>query len=539
MTEQFSKAVGLDFIRGVWSRRKWLAIVVFLLPFAATVGAIPALPDVYKGSAAILVERQQVPEEFVKSTVTSRLETRLHTMSEEILSRARLADLIERYDLYPKLRARLPLESVTARMRQDLRVELKNMEALVRGGAIVAFTVSYLGTDPKKVAAVANTLASYYLDENARARERQAAGTAEFLRRELEDVRGRLERQEQVVRAFKNQHVGESPQDMQSNLMVLERLNTQLRLNSDNQSRAAERQESLRRQISDAESLGSLLSDPAVSGLGGGGSPSDPSAARLARLNQQLAELRSRFSEKYPDVVALKKEIATLEHQAAEARAKAEPEAPGSDERGPNPFLLQLKQALDEVDAELKTLKAEDKRLRGDLAIYQRRVENAPRLEQEFVELTRGYETTADLHRTLLKRYEEAQLAETLEQRQKGEQFRVLEAAIPPAAPFGPNRPRLLMMAVVASVGLARGAVLLAEQLNSSFHSLEELRAFNPSVVATIPRILTEADARRRRWRFRLGAVAVVLAVGLAWSAASALTSRSEQVVWILTRDRS
>jgi hypothetical protein len=173
------------------------------------------------------------------------------------------------------------------------------------------------------------------------------------------------------------------------------------------------------------------------------------------------------------------------------------------------------------------------------VALYQSRVDNAPKREQEFLELSRDYETTSELYRTLLKRHEEAQLAETLEQRQKGEQFRILESAIPPRAPFAPNRPRLLLMGLVASIGLAAGAVALAERLDSSFHALDDLRAFTPVVVASIPRIVTEADARRRRRRFRLAMAAALLGVLVIGSAAYVVGTRSEQVVWTLARGRS
>jgi succinoglycan biosynthesis transport protein ExoP len=543
VSEPVSSAWNLARVRAVWARRKWLAMAVFFVPLAATAGVVPALPDIYKASAVVLVERQQVPEEFVKSTITNGLETRLNTMSQEILSRARLADLIERFDLYPKLGAEVPLQAVIERMRRDLRVELKGMESLVRGGAIVAFTISYLGATPEKAATVANTLASYYLEENTRVRERQAAGTAQFLRRQLEDMKERLERQERTVKSFKKEHIGESPQDMQANLIVLERLNTQLRLNNENLSRVTERREALSRQMADAESLGTLLADSGLTAAGGGAPAPDPAVVRLNRLNQELGELRSRFSEKYPDVVALKKEIADLERQVAAAKARSEAEAapavPKRAEPQVNPLALQLKEGLGEVEAELRTLKGEEKRLRADLALYQRRVENAPKLEQEFLELSRGYETTADLYRTLLKRYEEAQLAETLEQRQKGEQFRVLESAVPPPMPFAPNRNRLFVMGTVASLGLALGAVLLAEQLNSSFHTLDELRAFSPAVVASIPRIVTPGDSRQRRWRIRLVAAMLVVTVVVVWAAAAEVARRNEQVVSILTRDRS
>jgi len=165
---------GIDLARAAWGRRKWLAIFVFLLPLAALLGSVPFLPDIYKASAVVLVERQQVPEEFVRSTVTSGLETRLRTISQEILSRSRLEALIDRFDLYPDLRHRVPPAVAVERLRRDIEVEFKGVDAQLRGGAIVAFKIGYVGSDPRIVAKVANTLAGYFLEENTRVREREA-----------------------------------------------------------------------------------------------------------------------------------------------------------------------------------------------------------------------------------------------------------------------------------------------------------------------------------------------------------------------------
>jgi polysaccharide chain length determinant protein (PEP-CTERM system associated) len=529
MGEQLRRA--LEIVRGAWSRRRWLAIVVFVAPLAAVIGAVPALPDVYKASAVILVERQQVPEEFVRSTVTSGLETRLHTISQEILSRSRLEELIERFDLYPELRRHWRPEAVAQRMRSSIDVELRGLEAKLRSNAIVAFTISYVGGDARTVAAVTNTLASSYLEAYTRARERQASGTAEFLRRQLGEVEQRLAEQEGRLSAFKARHLGETPQHMESNLSILDRLNTQLRLNNENQNRALERRELLTRRLAEAES-----SSPRLATTGALGAPPEPEspAARLARLRQELADLRTRFSERYPDVVRTKAEIA-----AAESQARSSPDNRPLDPAPPDPRTVKLAEALGELETEIKALKGEERRLREDLAAYQRRVENTPRREQEFHDLSRGYETTSELYRTLLRRYEEAQLAETLEQRQKGEQFRILEPAIPSRAPFAPNRLWLALLGVGGSLAAAVATVWLAEQFDGSLHTMDDLRAFTAaSVVASIPPIVTRREVTRRRWRLAVATVTVIVGVGLLAGVSHSVARGNEQLVWLLARGR-
>src|SRR5207244_29255 len=157
---------------------------------------------------------------------------RLHTISQEILSRSRLEALMNRFGLYADLRKRVPSEEVIERMRKDIQLERKGVA--VKGGrqATVAFTISYQGSEPATVSLVANTLASFYIEENLKARERQATGTAEFLKVQLGETKKRLDEQEQRVSEFKRRHLGELPQQMETNLASLERLRTQLRLNA-------------------------------------------------------------------------------------------------------------------------------------------------------------------------------------------------------------------------------------------------------------------------------------------------------------------
>jgi succinoglycan biosynthesis transport protein ExoP len=537
MTERAQAAYTLERLVAVWRRRKWLAFAAFGMSAAVVAGLVPSLPDVYRAAAVVLVERQQVPEEFVRSTVTSVLETRLHTMSQEILSRARLEQLIERFDLYPESRQQLPLDVVADRMRRDIVLDLRGVESTARGGNLVAFTISYMGADPERVAAVTNTLASYYLEENTRVRERQASGTAEFLRRQLEAVKVRVEEQEQKLSAFRAKYVGETPQHMQDNLGMIHRLNEQLRLNAERQNRAVERREAMARQSREAESLASLLSESSVRLPAR--APADATAIRLTRLRQELGELRTRFSDRYPDVVNLKAEIATLEKQQAAAIAAAPPpaQAPPAQDPAANAYALQLKEATAELELEIKTLRAEEKQLRQDLVVFQQRVANTPRREQEFQTLSRDYDTTSNLYRTLLQRYEEAQMAETLEQRQKGEQFRILEAALPPSAPVAPNRVRLVVAGLIVALGLAVGLALLAEQLDTSFHSIEELRGSTPvPVLVGIPRVVTPKDV----WHGRRWAIATVLlislGIGLCGAAAYAVGSGRAPVIGPVAR---
>jgi polysaccharide chain length determinant protein (PEP-CTERM system associated) len=541
----------LERLAAAWRRRKWLAVLAFALPATAALTGIGSLPALHRSTATVLIERQQVPEAFVRPTVTSNLEVRLHTISQEILSRSRLEGLINRFRLYPDLRPALSGEELVERMRKDIRLELRATDPRGRQGATTAFALSYQGRDPQTVAIVTNTLASFYIEENLKVRERQATGTAEFLKVQLADAKKRLDEQEARLSVFRRRHIGELPEQMQANLSALEALSAQLRINSDRQIRVGERRAALQGQLAALHGQvpeGAFRAHaPAPPAGPDGFAPREHPGARLLRLRQELAAARARYTDTHPVVSRLRGEIAALREEVPEAladlEAAAAPHAPGPQPEAapaPNPHVLRVREALQEAAAEAKILKAEEEQLRQAMATYRARVENTPRREQELQELSRDYAMTRELYQSLTRRHEEAQLAESMEQRQKGEQFRVLDPAVPAVTPVAPNRVRLGLLAVVLAAGLAAGAVVLAETLDTSFHSVRDLRAFTRvAVLGTIPQILTDAGRRRARWRFRLLAAAALAVLILAAGLAHQVTHDNERLVRALAGDRA
>ncbi len=514
--ESTPRGAGLDRLRTIWRRRKWLGILVFLLPLTAAVVMIMALPDLYESSAVVLVDRQQVPEAFVRPTVTSELEIRLHSISQEILSRSRLEALVARMGLYPELKDRAPVDEAVNRLRRDIRLDLNRADSGGRG-TTTAFTISYRGADPQTVAVVTNTVASFYIEENLKARERQATGTAEFLRVQLVDVKKRLDEQEARNSELQRRYLGELPQQMQSNLAGLESLNVQLRMNNDSVVRLLERRDQLATQLEVAKAEAGEETDE----------------MRLARLRRELITLRMKYTDLWPDIIRIKDEIARLEKQIAEPKPKAEPKKPVP----LTPQALRIREQLQQAETELKLAKADEQRLKRGIDQFQARLDNAPKREQEYLQATRDYQGTRELYATLTKRFEEAQLAESMEQRQKGEQFRILDSAVPAAAPTAPRRSRLLVMSFALSLALGAGAILLAEVLDTSFHSAAELRAYTTvPLLVNIPRIITETDARWGRWRFRLATVGVVVGLAVVAVLSYLIAHGNEQLAQLLSR---
>jgi polysaccharide chain length determinant protein (PEP-CTERM system associated) len=519
--EQDEHAIGFDFVLDVWQRRKWVALLVFAAAFAGAASLALSLPDLYRATATVLVERQQVSEAFVRPSVTAELETRIQTIHKQVMSRARLTEVITRLDLYPDLRGRVPIAAIVERMRRDIDFALTGVDQTTGRTATIAFTLSYSGRDPATVAEVANTLAAFYVEENTKSRERQAARTAEFLKSQLTDIRQTLDSQQQRAGEFKQRHNGELPEQVEVNLAALDRFNNQLRLNGEYQIRAMERRERLEHQLAGAGVTGQP-----------GAQPEETRAARLARLKEQLTDLRRKFSDQYPDVIHLRREIASLEQGAT---AGADGEAAAIED----PATRVTQQTLREVEGQLKSLKAEEALLRQVIGTYEARVENAPKRQEELQQLSRDSDASKERYETLLKRYEEAQLSENMEQGQNVEQFRVLDPAIPSARPAAPNRLWLLAMGLVGSLALALGAVVVAEKFDTTFHTVEDLRAFaRVQALAVIRRIPTPSETRNRRLRRALVTVSVIVGLVLVVVGARYVGSGNEQIVAMTARGR-
>ena len=517
-----ASALAPDVVLDVWRRRKWIGIGVFVIVLAGAISAVVSLPNLYRASATVLVERPQVSEAFVRQSVTAELETRIQTIHRQVMSRARLTDVINRLGLYPNLRGVVPIDAVVERLRLEAQLRMQGVEQSTGRTETIAFTLSYIGRDPQLVAQVANTLASYYVEGNTQSRERQATETAEFLKARLAEVKHELDLEERRANDSKQRRTAEL-QQVEASLTALERLNTQLRLNNESQIRALERRQRLEQQLADAESA------PPVA------LPPDSDAAQLVKLKDELAEARRQYSEQYPEVIRLKSAIAALERESA---PKGMNGTSGRTDTAPGTAASRFaKQSLTSVESELKGLKEEESSLRGLIAGHEARVDGAANPRDESSQPSLAYDSVNERYQNLLKRSEEAQLAENLERGQNTEQFRILDPAIPPNNPAAPNRPWLLLMGVVAAAALGCAAIVAVEKFDTSFHTIDELQAFTTlPTLARIRLIPSATRARRQRLRFVLFAAATLVLATVAVAGAYYVAGNNEDLVRMTAR---
>jgi len=454
--------------------------------------------------------------------VTAKMEDRLPSISNLILSRSRLERTITDFDLYSGQRAQGIMEDIVQSMRADISVQLEGQES---------FRVKYVNSDPRTAQKVAARLASLYIEENLRDRENLADETNLFLESQLNDAKERLIEHEKKLEAYRRQHAGELPSQLESNLQTIQNAQMQLQSIGESINRVRERRLLVERQMADAQTLPSATARPAVAGSDQDASVALTTEQQLEGARAQLEVYKLRFTPDHPDIRTLERTIRDLQVRLEEeARRPAQPAV----EQDLSPAQLaqqkrlrDLQAELDVIDHQLAASEAEAGRLKQVMGGYQAKVDVVPTRESELVELTRDYGTLQTAYMSLLTKREDSKIAANLERRQIGEQFKILDPASLPERPFNQTQ-RIALIGSGAGVGLGLGFLLVAflEYRDSSLKREEDVvRVLSLPVLALVP---VMASVRERRSRHRR-ALAVNLGAGAALLASAAIL-----VIWRL-----
>jgi protein tyrosine kinase modulator len=515
------KTYTFDTLLQIARRRKWLIVLPALLVGSASAAVIYKLPNLYRSETLILVVPQRVPESYVRSTVTARIEDRLQSISQQIMSRTRLEQVITDFNLYAKERAdRELMEDIIERMRtRDIGINI------IKGDS---FRVSYAASDPRTAMRVTERLGSLFIDESLRDREVLADGTTEFIATQLDEAQRKLVENENKVLEYQRLHDGELPSQTSANLQGLHNSEMALQSLGEALNRDRERRINLERSVAD------ILESPDAK-------PAATEAKRsvtvinledeLVTQKQVLLALELKLRPEHPDVKKQRRVVEELQKRvdaqqlASDLEVKPAPVASAVVmDAGKRKRLTDARIELDNLDRQIQGKTAEESRLQGMVGMYQARIAAAPLREAELAALTRDYETFQQSYRTLLQKKEESQMSANLEKRQIGEQFKILDPARMPEKPASPDRPRLYLIAMVAALVVGFGVAALMEFFDRTLRSEADVRAaLNLMVLATIPYMRESAAAARRRLR-RNVAIAVVATMVLAVCATVAWT---------------
>lgn len=493
------------------------------------------LPDMYESDMIIAIVPQRVPDEFVRSTVTLRTEQRLDALTIEVLSRSNLEQLILEFGLYPEERAALPMEDVVDKMRGDLVVGLEPVRRGPRGPEPPhAFHVRFTYFDGPTAAQVTQKVGTLFVEQNARDRGALAVATNQFLESQLADARKRLEEQERRLEAFRERHGQELPTQLQTNMQAIQSKQLQVQALVESLARDRDRKQMLERLYREAAAEPPALAATATSppGVSGTAVPANATARQqLAAARANLASLELRYKPEHPDVVRARRLVAELEPRAdAEARLEASrstdqaPIAPVSPaDAARRESLRQMLAEIESLDRQTTFKESEENRLRAEIAEYQRRIEAVPGLESEWVALTRDYQTNQAAYTDLLAKSEAAKVSVNLEERQIGEQFRIVDPAGIPVHPVTSVRAQINAGGLALGLLLGFGFAAFLEFRDASFRSdTDVLEVLGLPVLATVPHIVTSVERlsqRRRRIVVSLASALCVAGAGyLTWS---------------------
>ncbi len=535
-------------------RRKWSGVGVAFVGVCVTVAAALLWPPTYRSTATILIEEPDVPDDLVKSTVSTFADERLQLIQQRVMTNQNLNDIIDRFGLYATALQSRSRSEIVDGMRSKIDLEVvsadlfgpQNRSNQQSQKASIAFTVSFDHNDPRVAQQVASRLTDLYLAENAQSRQEKAAGTTEFLAQQSQQLLTDVQSLEQKLTAFKSKNAGSLPEQLNINMQILDQVQTQLLQNRRDSSSLAEKRSSLQAQLSQLSpytpmtSLGqpatpqaqlmSLelqyvdlsakygLKHPDVIHLqkqieslkGQLGTSSDmvSSQAKLSQLQQQLADALQRYGEKHPEVQKLRKQLAELTTDIAKAPSNAVISAP----KGPpdNPIYIQLQSELGDTTAQLQGVQAQTASLEAKVKELQARVLQTPAIESEYDSLEQQYEAAVKRYQDFKDKQADAQVAQNMEQQSKGETFSVIDAPQLPDTPVKPNRKLLLLAGAMLSCMLAGAMMLCLEMLDSRVYEPRGLQlVFGEVPLATVPYIST----RQERISRRLRAFSIVLAV--------------------------
>ncbi len=495
-------------------RRRTIGLLAAITVLAVAVPFALGLPNVYQASANLIVEGQ-FTDLLGSGGAAHDVDGRLQAIKQEALSRSRLIELIETFDLYPELRQQMPVTAVVDQVQREIRVEPTNVPDSAGRVSTVSFRLSYLGRDPAKVAQIANKLASFYIEQNEIMRSRQVTKASDFLKSEVEDAKKRLDQQQQRLLDYQKRNDGMLPTQLEANLSKLRAIDSQLSQNAGEQTRLVEQQAGLRARVAD------LRANPRTDAF-------DPKT-RLAVAQKELEDLLITQTRDNPNVVAKQREIEQIKKQV---------DAAGTGTSANQATTLDLlEQEIANIDGRLDKLRQAAVQLRTDSQQLQTLIDAVPMHSIEFDSVTRDYQTAREHYDSLLKQYDQAQITERAEMGLTGRQFRILDPAIAPTGPAAPNRNLLIFCALIGALVLGVGSALLVDYFDTSFHSVDDLRAFtHVPVLASIPRIVTRRDTV---WRVVLGsAVAGAAAAVLVLLGASTfqLAQGSERITRLLLR---
>ena len=477
-------------------RRRWVLILILTIvgpPLAY--GTAKLLPAKYKSQTLVLIQPPTVSEKIVEPLNTIDVNERLASMKQQILSRTRLEPIVRQFGLYPKDINHVSMDILVGRLQDAVEVTPVEPMAETQTHNLPGFFVNVTFNDPRLAQQICNAVTSMFIEENLRLSQTNSEITTNFLSQQLDDAKKNLDDQDSKLAAFKSRYLNSLPDEEQTNLNLLTGLTSQL--DAATQALARAQQDK-----SFAESLLTQQVGAWQASENGTGASPDTLEQQLALLETQLTTLEAKYTDDYPDVIKTKSDIALLQKKVAENASQKTPADPDKVKTGlAEPVqITQLRAQVHSYEQVIAEKSKEQETIKGQIKVYEDRVQSSPVVEEQYKELTRGYQTALDSYNDLLKKQSDARMAQDLGRDQAGEQFRVLDPANLPMKPSFPNPPLFALGGAGGGLGLGLGLAFFLEMRDSSLRSERDVEfALRLPVLAVVPNIVPISSKRTMR----------------------------------------
>ncbi len=553
-TEQQSTELGLkDYV--TIAKRRWLLFFLIAAPVITTaVGLAFWLPPLYTSQGTLLIEGSEVPDYVVKPTVPTLPDAQVRMITDRVLTDDSLEKIVASGHLYPELAAKDP-KAAAHELRQNISIKAEDpkllQDVIGASDATVAFTISYANGSPEKAKEIASRIIQLYRQENSKAQAQIAGSNAAFLAAQAKALEKEMAAKEKELAEFKKKHANSLPELQNMNMQLLQKTQQDIQDNEADIRQLREQVALLESQLQQTSPYAVIYDDQ--------GKPMLSPADRLKMLQRQYVEESATYSQDYPDLVKLRRQIEALSAQtglpgvdktvlkteldareqelendrqhygsdypdvvrlerevknlrAALAKAPASSGHPSAAAPPDNPAYLdkqvQLQGAKDNLAAALK--RRDD--LNATLKDLEGRLTATPEVEREYTSLSRGYQQLVNQYSDLQTKQQQAEVSVNLESASKGQQFEILRYPDVPWLPSSPNRIAVLMLGLALALGGGAAGVAIAELSDDTVRSPRDVNRFLeiPPLVM-IPYIDNDADLRTKRWK-RLGVTAMVSA---------------------------
>lgn len=503
---------------GILRRRRWVFLGVLLAAEIAGTAAAALWPVRYRSEAMILVERQDVPSEYVQPNVTADAQQRLATITQQVLSRTMLEGLIGRYQLYAPGRGPIATDQTIAEIRKNIQLVPVGAG---EGQSLTALKIEFSYGNPHTAQEVTSDLTSEFINQSLEARTQASAATTDFLSTQLADAQKKLADAQSRLSDLKTRYLGELPEQEQGNIQILSSLEAQLY--AETSARDNARQQEIYLQ---SLAPGSQRRNTAA---GGNAADTEGRSGRLETidrtlndLEQKLTALEAQYTSSYPEVVETRDQLAAWQamRQAAQGRQAGGSAPPDEVPASPaDPAMQQVQSRIKATQAEIVMDDAHISSQTRQIAEIENRLRLTPLREQELAAATRSYDDARDGYESLLQKKVQSELATNLERQEEGERLQVVDPASLPQKPVAPDRLEIVLGGWAAGLAAGIGLVAIEELADETLREDFDLGAQLPfPILAHLPVLQPAGAELRRKWQriAGIGGVALLLMASVA-----------------------